>query len=259
MLEGRLWITKDNQNFLGCGRISLLEQIQITGSIHAAAKAMKMSYKTAWDSIDAMNNLSDEPLVVRVSGGKGGGGTHLTSKGKEIIEAFHNLEAKHQQFLELLNSEHDSIEKIVSVVDRLSLKLSARNQIIGKISSLKADAVNVVVELTIKNFDTLYSSITLASFDTLGININEKAIAIIKASSILLSKDKDAYEEYENRCVGKITHIVHGSVNTEVTLELPSQATLTATLDNQTYDKESFVVGQEVCAFFKANDVILGV
>jgi len=201
MLEGRLWITKDNQNFLGCGRISLLEQIQITGSIHAAAKAMKMSYKTAWDSIDAMNNLSDEPLVVRVSGGKGGGGTHLTSKGKEIIEAFHNLEAKHQQFLELLNSEHDSIEKIVSVVDRLSLKLSARNQIIGKISSLKADAVNVVVELTIKNFDILYSSITLASFDTLGININEKAIAIIKASSILLSKDKDAYEELIKKSV----------------------------------------------------------
>lgn len=61
MLDGRLWITKDSKNFLGRGRVVLLEQIQKTGSIHAAAKAMKMSYKSAWDAVDAMNNLSDTP------------------------------------------------------------------------------------------------------------------------------------------------------------------------------------------------------
>lgn len=259
MLEGRLWITKNNQNFLGRGRISLLEQIQKTGSIHAAAKEMKMSYKTAWDAIDAMNNLSDEPLVVRVSGGKGGGGTKLTAKGEEIIEAFLNLESKHQQFLELLNADHESIEKIVSVVDRMSLKLSARNQLIGKITSLKADAVNVLVELTVKNLDTLYSSITLESFDTLGINLNEKAIAIIKASSILLSKNKDEYPECENSFRGKVAHLVKGITKTEVTVELPSKATLTATLDNEVYDKFHFTLGEETFAFFKASDVILGV
>lgn len=259
MLEGRLWVTKDDQNFLGRGRISLLENIQKTGSIHAAAKEMKMSYKTAWDSIDAMNNLSDEPLVVRVSGGKGGGGTHLTPKGEEIIEAFHNLEYKHKQFLELLNSDSDSIEKIVSVVDRVSLKLSARNQLMGRITSLKADAVNVLVELMIKNFDMLYSSITLESFETLGININEKAIAIIKASSINISNDENEYPECENRYKGHISNIVEGLTKAEVTLELPSKATLTATLQNETYKKVDFFVGQEAYAFFKASDVILGV
>lgn len=259
MLEGRLWVTKDNQNFLGRGRISLLEHIQKTGSIHAAAKEMKMSYKTAWDAIDAMNNLSDAPLVIRVSGGKGGGGTKLTPKGEEIIEAFHNLESKHKQFLELLNSEHKSIEKIVSVVDRMSLKLSARNQLIGKITSLKADAVNVSVELTVKNLDVLYSSITLESFESMEMKINEKAIAIIKASSISLSKDKEECEDCENVFQGKVTHLVKGVTKTEVTVELPSKATLTATLENEIYNKFGFILGEETFAFFKASDVILGV
>lgn len=259
MLEGRLWVTKDNQNFLGRGRISLLEYIQKTGSIHAAAKEMKMSYKTAWDAIDAMNNLSDDPLVIRVSGGKGGGGTRLTPKGEEIIEAFHNLESKHQQFLELLNQEHDSLEKVVSVVDRVSLKLSARNQIIGKITSLKADAVNVSVELTVKNLDILYSSITLESFEAMGMKINERAIAIIKASSITLATDKNEYKEYENVFEGKISHIVKGVTKTEVTVELPSKATLTATLENDVYEKFNFSVGEKAYAGFKASDVILGV
>ena len=73
-IDGRLWISKSEQNFLGKGRIELLEQIHLTGSISAAAKAMKMSYKAAWDAIDAINKLSDAPLVTRATGGKGGGG-----------------------------------------------------------------------------------------------------------------------------------------------------------------------------------------
>ena len=72
MLEARLWMKKSDKNYLGKGRIELLERIREHGSIHAAAKAMKMSYKAAWDSVDAMNNLSETPLVEKVSGGKGG-------------------------------------------------------------------------------------------------------------------------------------------------------------------------------------------
>ena len=39
-----------------------------------------MSYKAAWDAIDTMNNLAGEPLVERMTGGKGGG-TQLTRRG----------------------------------------------------------------------------------------------------------------------------------------------------------------------------------
>ncbi|PAF52527.1 LysR family transcriptional regulator [Helicobacter sp. 13S00477-4] len=88
----RFWIKKENKNFLGKGRIELLEHIKTTGSISKAAKNMKMSYKAAWDSIDSMNRLSKEHLVESNNGGKGGGGTAITPEGQRLIIAFKRLE-----------------------------------------------------------------------------------------------------------------------------------------------------------------------
>ncbi|MBQ7676461.1 MAG: LysR family transcriptional regulator, partial [Campylobacter sp.] len=51
MIKSRLWIEKDGKNFLGHGKVELLEKIKEHGSINAAAKAMKMSYKAAWDAV----------------------------------------------------------------------------------------------------------------------------------------------------------------------------------------------------------------
>ncbi|WP_147075137.1 winged helix-turn-helix domain-containing protein, partial [Sulfuriferula plumbiphila] len=59
----------------GKGRIELLEAIAGTGLIAAAAKAVGLSYKGAWQAVEEMNNLSREPLVERVAGGRHGGGT----------------------------------------------------------------------------------------------------------------------------------------------------------------------------------------
>ena len=59
-IEGRIWFKKEGKNLLGNGRVELLEKIDEHGSISKASKAMKMSYKAAWDMVDAMNNLSDK-------------------------------------------------------------------------------------------------------------------------------------------------------------------------------------------------------
>ncbi|CCJ48930.1 TOBE domain-containing protein [Bordetella parapertussis] len=74
-LDGTLWLRSGDQPWGGQHRIDLLAQIEATGSISAAARAAGMSYKDAWDAIDAMNNLAGEPLVLRSAGGRGGGGT----------------------------------------------------------------------------------------------------------------------------------------------------------------------------------------
>lgn len=259
MLEARLWMTKSDKNFLGRGRVSLLENIRATGSIHAAAKVMKMSYKAAWDAVDAMNNLSDVPLVERVSGGKGGGGTSLTLKGEEVIKTFHIIEEKHQQFLDLFSKDYDTMETMISILDRIPLKLSARNQLMGTISAIRVDAVSVAIELTIKGADKLFLSITLPSFDELGIGIHNKAIAIIKASSVMITKEKPDEKVYENILKGNIIHLVSGTTHTEVTLELESKSTITATITNATCKELGLENGQETYASFKASSVILGV
>jgi molybdate transport system regulatory protein len=78
---------------LGPGKISLLEQMQRTGSLSEAAKALGMSYRRAWVLVQSMNALFDEPLVRMTKGGRGGGGgAQVTARGRETIVAFRRAE-----------------------------------------------------------------------------------------------------------------------------------------------------------------------
>ena len=69
-------------------RIALLKQIDQTGSISQGAKHAGISYKSAWDAINEMNQLSEQPLVDRATGGKGGGGAVLTRYGQRLIQLY---------------------------------------------------------------------------------------------------------------------------------------------------------------------------
>ena len=73
-------------------RISLLKQIAQTGSISQGAKNAGISYKSAWDAINDMNQLSEHMLVERATGGKGGGGAELTPDAKKFLSAFRRFE-----------------------------------------------------------------------------------------------------------------------------------------------------------------------
>jgi molybdate transport system regulatory protein len=90
-VKNRLWIVGQQGTFLGEGRIELLQAIEQYGSISKAAKSMNMSYLKAWKLIDSMNNVSDKPVVIRESGGKGGGGTTITDFGKQAITLYNEL------------------------------------------------------------------------------------------------------------------------------------------------------------------------
>ncbi|MBA7517081.1 Molybdenum-pterin-binding protein MopA [subsurface metagenome] len=91
-INNRIWVEKEGKPFLGDGRITLLENIDQEGSINKAAKSLGMSYKRAWQLINAINDLADEPVVVRTTGGSGGGGTQLTQKGKKVIVEFRRID-----------------------------------------------------------------------------------------------------------------------------------------------------------------------
>ena len=110
-IDGRLWLRIDGNSFAGSGRIELLEQIEATGSISAAARAMRMSYKAAWDAVDAMNNLVDAPLVVRQAGGAHGGGTALTEHGRKLVKHFRAAEQKHRLFLKRMGESLAQLDR----------------------------------------------------------------------------------------------------------------------------------------------------
>ena len=90
----RVWINEERGHFIGLGRVRLLENIKETGSITKASKAMKMSYRQAWQMVEDMNRRSDKPLVEKMLGGKGGGGAAVTETGEKAIKLFYTLEQK---------------------------------------------------------------------------------------------------------------------------------------------------------------------
>lgn len=98
-VRGRVWIEKDGELYLGWGRAMLLEHIDQLGSIAAAARIMRLSYRNAWLWIDAMNRLAPVPLVEKTAGGVGGGRARLTEAGHQAVTEYKALRARFQAFL----------------------------------------------------------------------------------------------------------------------------------------------------------------
>ncbi|MES2564765.1 MAG: LysR family transcriptional regulator [Pseudomonadota bacterium] len=79
---------------MGPGRARLVSLIASTGSISAAAREMGMSYRRAWQLVDALNASFSEPLVMTVVGGQRGGGARVTEFGLRVVEGYHRMESK---------------------------------------------------------------------------------------------------------------------------------------------------------------------
>ena len=147
---GNLWLNRAENKFLGGDRINLLEKIDELGSITKAAKAVGISYKNAWDTINLINNLAEKPLVDRLTGGKGGGGTSLTAEGKKVINQFKTIQEEHRKFLKNLEDRLGDTDSLYQFLRRISMKVSARNTFAGTVTDITKGAVNAEVTLSLK-------------------------------------------------------------------------------------------------------------
>lgn len=93
-LKVRVWVERDGRKVLGPGRVELLEQIDRLRSLSAAARAMSMSYRRAWELVRDTNAAAGVPLVALSAGGAGGGGAVVTSQGYEAIKLYRSLVAR---------------------------------------------------------------------------------------------------------------------------------------------------------------------
>ncbi len=257
-LEGRLWLSKSDSSFLGKGRIELLEQIGLTGSISKAAKAMKMSYKAAWDAVDAMNNLAEQPLVERATGGKGGGGTRLTPYAEEIIATYRVLHEEHQRFLHNLSLRINEESGHLRLLERMTMRVSARNQLAGRVVKIHKGAVNSEVVLQLRGDDAVTAIVTNDSISELDLRIDTEAYALFKAGSVMLSTEPNLQLSTRNRFEGSVARINRGSVNSEVIVNLKGGNTLCSILTNASLEEMKLEEGMDVVAFCKASSIILG-
>ncbi|MDR2151347.1 MAG: TOBE domain-containing protein [Helicobacteraceae bacterium] len=255
---GKVWLDQGEERFLGENRVALLKAIADRGSINQAAKVLKIGYKTAWDLVDAMNNLASQPLVVRVSGGKGGGGTKLTETGESLIKLFDLLQAKHSQLITLLSRNDGDNASLLRTAQRITMKTSARNQLAGVVSEVKKGAVNSEIKLLIRDKTPIVATVTNDGLDEMGLKAGDEAYALIKSSWILLARSKPKMISARNVIEGTVESVAEGKVNVEIKLAIDGGNTITAVITEDAQKELDFKRGDKAWALFKASHVIIG-
>ncbi len=239
-------------------RMRLLEAIDKCGSISSAAKAVGLSYKAAWEAVDTMNNLSHEPLVCRLTGGSGGGGTTLTSLGKEILKHYELLKQEYERFLRTLSHVSEFNVHHIKNLQRIAMHISARNQLMGKISHIKQAKVNAEIHIVLKSGATLVSTITNSAVEEMGLCVGDEVVGIIKASSVLVAKDEAIATSARNKLKGIVTAITFGDVNAAVSMDIGQNDVVIATITAESVRHLGLAVGSSVCALIKSSSIIIG-
>ena len=241
--------------------MDLLASVGETNSISAAAKVVGLTYKAAWDAIDAMNNLSDQPLVQRSVGGKGGGGTRLTAKGQQLVKTFRMVEDENTRFMDALNTRVKNVDRDLGILGRLTMRTSARNHFAGKVSRIKTGSVNDEVQIKLTGGEKLVSIITHESLENLELKVGSAVVALVKASSVIVAVDDDAplRVSARNRLAGTISRLVKGAVNSEVVIDLKGGNSVAGVITNEAVKSLKLREGAPASAIFKASSVIVGV
>lgn len=256
-LEGQIWLTGTTSKRLMLDQIELLQAIADTGSITAAAKIAGVSYKTAWDRIERINNLSEHAVIERSTGGVKGGGSVLTEYGIKILNGFKQLQEQHNKFLEGLNQQLNSLDDVSRFMKSALLQTSARNQFLGAIADIETGAVNSEIQIQISDEQRVVAIVTEQSRQEMKLVEGLPVIAMIKASSVTLAVTDNLQVSARNILTGTLVKLSVGAVNADVTIELASGKTLSAMITNKSADQLGLAEGMRISAFFKASSVIL--
>jgi molybdate transport system regulatory protein len=182
-LHAELTVRVGDEMFANARRIELLRQIDQLGNLTQAAKQVGYSYKGAWDAIDDMARLSGGTLIERHAGGKGGGGTHLTERGQQVLRNFSLIQAEHARFIARLDALANGLSNDYAMQNEIAVRTSARNQFAAILVSITPGAVNDELGLLINGSQMLVASITHESCRELQLAVGAKVFALIKAKS----------------------------------------------------------------------------
>ena len=235
----------------------MLEAVATHGSITQAAKALGFSYKAVWDGINAINNLLPRPALLAQAGGRGGGGALLTEEGHRLITAFRRLEAKLSRISQAI--AEDGLDSHPDLLFwSVAMKTSARNAFRCQVTEVKRAPVNVEVVLRLSESNNIVAVITNDSADELGIIPGRDAMALVKSSFVMLAPaDQMPRVSTRNRIIGTVVERIDGGVNSEIILDIGDGKTLTSVVTKDSVDAMPIAIGDRVCAFFMASQVIL--
>lgn len=234
-----LTLNINQQLFTDPRRIDLLRAIEQSGSLSQAAKQIGISYKTAWDAINEINQLAPKPFLITATGGKNGGGTKLSAYAVRFIQLYDLLTQLQYKAFNILNDDNIPLDDILKITAKLSLQTSARNQIYGSVSSIEATHIAGLVKVKLNDNQTeLKAYITQQSIERLKLNIDKTVLLLIKAPLIELNNLN------ENQLIVKVEKIVTDGQLSEISFSLPSGIMLYANKATNEVNQLKLIEGQ---------------
>ncbi|RLM21134.1 molybdenum-dependent transcriptional regulator [Brenneria alni] len=239
-------------------RIELLKQIRHTGSISRGAKLAGISYKSAWDAINEMNQLAEQTLVERMTGGKGGGGAQITHYGERLIQLYDLLAQIQQKAFDVLQEDNLPLDSLLAAIARFSLQTSARNQFFGTVLARSDQKVQQHLEILLADGKTSINAlITQQSAERLLLTPGKEVLVLVKAPWVNLCVGMPPEAEADNVLHGRISSIQPGAENSEVLVTLSGGETLCATVPNDVVAQQQLRHDRDVSAYFNADKVII--
>lgn len=233
----------------------MLQEIAKCGSINQAAKNVKVSYKSAWDHLQAMNELSPKPLMERNIGGKNGGGTQLTPYAYRLLQLYDLLSQTQQKAFEILQDESISLTSQLNATAHFSLQSSARNQFFGKIKTLTPQNAQMIVGIDIPGLSQLiYASITEASALRLQCALNKDIMLMFKAPWLELYPELPQNRPRTNYFKGQISTMRAQAHSQEISVQLAEHIHFCALVNNA---KNEFQLQQSIWAYINPEAIIL--
>ncbi|CAN5348791.1 TOBE domain-containing protein [soil metagenome] len=245
---------------VGAERVRLLEALAREGSITAAAKAVGLSYRGAWDAVQALNLLFDTPLVKSQVGGREGGVATVTPAGLALILAFDKIEQELSHVVGHLQAHLAEGEPLDRLAWRLGMKTSARNTLEGVVTRVSPGAVNCEVTLALQGGGEIVAVVTRESAAELGLAEGRRAMALIKSSFVILAPGHEPLRiSARNRLPGIVVQHTTGAVNDEVVIETTGGVRIAATVTRESGEALDLKIGDPAQALIKAGHVILAV
>jgi molybdate transport system regulatory protein len=261
LLNAALSLRRGGGSRVGPERIALMEAIGGLRSIRAASAHVGLSYKAAWDAVQALNNLFETPLVTTQAGGRQGGAAELTPAGRAVVSAFHRVEGELAAVMARLEqglAEAPTLD-VGHLFWSLGMQTSARNALRGTVSRITDGAVNAEVGLAVADGLEITAVITRDSVEALKLAVGRPAIALIKSSFVVLAKGEGLRTSARNQIAGVVSTRHDGPVSSEIVLDIAASKTLTATITRESAELLGLKAGEAVTALIKAPHVILAV
>ncbi len=174
----KVWIEQKGRPLLGKGGASILEEIDRTKSISETSKNLGMSYRYVWNYLQQLEKSIGGHVIETHRGGKlGGGSTILTELGRGLLQEYERVEGYLEQVLE--DKEY---------WEMISLKISARNHLKGKVVSVRKNDVTAQVKVEVAVPTTVTALISKEAVDDLNIKVGDTVEAVIKATEVMIAK-----------------------------------------------------------------------